>query len=962
MKRNVSLAIALFAGFGVACGDGGAGAISPGGAVADAGPVDGPIQLPACGAEDDGVACDDGDPCTEDDVCTAGACGGEPKTCAAARACHVGQCNPTSGACEEVPAEDGSGCDDGDLCTTGDACVAGVCTAGDPVVCDGSMTCVVGVCDPATGQCAGEAAPDGSACENECVFNGRCSGGECRGSRKLCPSAGDCREPLGCDPVAGCQYEHKEDGLRCSDDDVCTRGDQCENGVCVGQAIVCPEPPECKASICDEDQGCALVNVPDETECDDGNACTFESVCRSGECVATLGVECPVLPCMAANQCNPQTGRCAPVYEAPGTACNDQNTCTADEFCDCAEGTLNCEALFCGGGTKIPWTGTPCSEGICFTDVTSQAGITWTSRSQAPHSHAAGAVMADLDGDGWQDIAIVSETADLTLYINDQNGGFTDETARSGFSVVNTATTTWQAISAGDYDDDGDLDLYISFNGPNFLLQNDGTARFTDVTAASGTQDTRWSTGSVFGDMDGDGDLDLIVGNYVAKTGSFFPNHIAIDNSVFRNNGNGTFTDVAATLNLGGAGTGSPGASLIIAFTDFDQDGDADIMECNDFGQTVTPNRLYENDGSGRFTDVSAAWDADVELFCMGIAQGDYDRDLDFDYYHTSIGHHALLSGGRTRFLDRAARMGVLLENDDCFQSDKQAGWGAIMEDFDNDGWQDLFVVNGYITADATIFNPPEQENKLMKNPGFGRPFDDISKSAGVATVAEGRGLAAGDYDQDGDIDLLVINMIGAPELFRNDSVDQGRHLVIELEGQISNRFAPNALIEAEFENFTLIREYGIRPGYASSSPTEVYLGAGGELVAREVEVRWPSGIVSHHLEVPTNARVNIIEPTATVDYFEVRGMVTPNASLTATATVTNHAAAAQVVDLDVELWDADGNVYATQRTSPQISALTGRQVQVTIQVPSTIPSGALRWVASVSDTAGGVDQRQDLP
>jgi hypothetical protein len=945
-------------GFAVACGGGGEELPVP--TSPDAGPVDrGPAMV--CGSGSDGDACDDGDPCTTDDVCAAGVCEGAPKTCATDLACHTAACNPSTGACEETPVDDGAACDDGDLCTTDDTCVAGVCTAGDPVTCDGSTTCVVGVCNPDTGECEGEPAANGTSCENECVFNGRCSDGECRGSTRLCPSPGDCRIRLGCDPLQGCQYEHLEDGLDCSDDDVCTLGDQCEDGVCVGQPLVCPEPPACKASICDPEVGCALVDLPDETACDDGNECSFESVCRAGECVATQSVECRVRACMSTNTCNPDTGRCEPTYVSEGAACNDLNACTEGEFCNCVEAN-NCATLFCGGGTEIPWTGTLCSDDICFTDVTTQAGITWSAPSGAPHEHAAGAVMADLDGDGWQDIAIVGETQDLTLYLNDQAGGFTDETASSGFSVVNTATTTWQGISAGDYDDDGDLDLYVSFNGPNFLLENDGSAHFTDVTAASGTQDTRWSTGSVFGDMDEDGDLDLIVGNYVAKTGSFFPNHIAIDNSVFRNNGNGTFTDVAGTLNVGGAGTGSPGATLIVAFTDYDQDGDADIMECNDFGQTVTPNRLYENDGSGRFTEVSASEGADVELFCMGIAQGDYDRDLDFDYYHTSIGHHALLSQGRTGFTERAAQMGARLENDDCFQHEKQAGWGAIMEDFDNDGWQDIFVVNGYITADSSIKNPEEQENKLLKNPGFGRPFDDISKSAGVASTGEGRGLAAGDYDQDGDIDMLVINNIGPPELYRNDSRNQGRHLVVELEGQISNRFAPNAIIEAEFESFTLLREYGIRPGYASSSPTEVYLGADSELVAEQIEVLWPSGIVSRHLEVPTNARVNIVEPTATIDALEVPGAVSPNVQLTATATLTNHSATSQTVDLDLELWDADANVYLTERRSYDLSGLSTRRVHFDFRTPTTLPAGALRWVGSVSDSASAVDQREDRP
>lgn len=918
-----------------------------------------------CGEGADGRACDDGDPCTVDDVCVSGGCVGTPKSCPSSSACQVGACDPVTGACEERPATDGTRCEDGDLCTVGDACSAGACAPGEPVVCDGSATCVVGSCNPETGRCEGEPVADGTACENACVTRGRCSDGECEGRPILCDSPGDCRNLLGCDPQAGCLYESINEGLGCSDGDVCTHNDRCEDGACVGRELVCPEPPECKASICDPDDGCALADLPDGTECDDGNLCTFDTECEAGECVARAAVNCDTGPCIAVNSCNPATGRCEPQYEAAGTACNDQNQCTEDEFCKCAQED-NCANLFCGGGTEIPWTGTLCSDDICFTDVTQAAGITWESGSNARHAHAAGGVMADLDGDGWLDILLASETEAMTLYINDQSGGFTDETATAGLTVVNslvgTSSNTWQGVSAGDYDDDGDFDLYVSFNGPNFLLENDGTGSFTDVTAASGAQDYRWSTGSVFGDMDEDGDLDLIVGNYVAKRGSFFPNHIAIDNSVFRNNGDGTFTDVAATLNVGGAGTGRPGASLLIAFTDYDQDGDADILECNDFGQTVQPNKLYQNDGSGRFTDVSSAEGADVRLFCMGIAQGDYDRDLDFDYYHTSIGHHAFLSGGSNGFTDVAAVTQTRLENDDCFQFQKQAGWGAILEDLDNDGWQDLFVVNGYIVADSSITNPVEQENKVLKNLGFGQAFDDISKSAGVADTGDARGLMAGDYDRDGDVDVLVVNMTGPPHLYRNDSVNQGHHLVLGLEGRISNRFAPNAIITAEFESFTLIREYGVRPGYASPSPTEVYLGAGSEETARSIEVEWPSGIHSRIYAVPTDGRLELIEPEVTLEGFMVSGSLTTGARLTATATLTNHVATTRSVDLDVELWDSRDQVLSTVRESYIVDGLANEVVQVQVTAPSTLPSGPMRWVASVSDAAGATDQDEDLP
>ncbi len=899
----------------------------------------------------DGDACDDGAPCTDNDTCSAGECSGTPKVCDEGGACQEAVCNPATGACETQPADDGIACDDGDLCTRDDACVAGACEPGEAVVCDGTETCVVGVCNPDTGACEGEPAENGTACENACVTRGTCTSGECRGRPVLCPSAGPCQTGLGCDPIAGCQYENLEDGLSCADGESCTINDVCRDGACVGQELICPEPPTCKVSVCDEDLGgCALANVADGTPCDDDNKCTFETVCDEGTCIALREVECLASPCMLSNVCNPENGRCVSTYKADGESCSDNNICTVGE---------TCSERACQGGTKTPWTGVPCSEGICFTDVTTSAGITWTSGAVPIHDHAAVGAMADFDGDGWLDIVVGSENADLTLYINDQLGGFTDETATAGFAPSHANIFTLQGVAAGDYDGDGDLDLYVTANGDNILFQNDGQAVFTDVTAASGTQDTRWSTGAVFGDYDLDGDLDLYVGNYITPPSSF-PFHNGAANSLFRNNGDGTFTDVAGSLNIGGAGTSTQGTTLVVAFTDFDQDGDADLMDCNDFGGTVVRNQLYENDGTGKFTNVSAATGADVDLFCMGIAVGDWNRDELLDYYHTSIGRHSLLSGTPTStFRDVASGTGTRLEFDDCVPTDLQAGWATVLEDFDLDGWQDLFVANGYISAAASIRNPLDQQNKVLRNDGASGSFTDVSKSAGVATEHLGRGMAAGDYDKDGDIDVFVVNMKGAPELFRNDSPDQGRYLVLTLEGRLSPPHAPNALVTTRFSDFNALREYGVRPTYLSSSPTEIYIGAAEELYASEIEVRWPSGVESQLMGVGTNNRVTIKEPFVTIGQASLSGATAPGVQLTVTATLTNHLSLPTSVDLDVELWDDDNITHSTSASAHVVAGGSSKRVSVSVRAPDPLPVGGWKWVATVADGVGAVDQRE---
>ncbi|MEM1025710.1 MAG: FG-GAP-like repeat-containing protein [Myxococcota bacterium] len=942
MKRTGLL---MLAGFVFACGA--PSSPSPGNpdlgptVMTDAGPLD-------CSSLGDGAACDDGDPCTMDDACAGGRCVGAVLECPDdLDGCRVGTC--VDGACTLATAPDETPCDDGDLCTRTDVCMAGVCAGRDALNCDGSATCVVGSCDPATGECVGEPEADGTPCDNACVFNGSCRDGACVGVPNTCPAGASCEELRGCDPVVGCVYDVAEDGTRCDDDSLCTLSDRCEAGECVGDIFSCPQPPTCFEAFCDPEVGCVEQALPDGTACEDEDLCTVMTECSTGVCQSLVDVECALLPCMQGNECNPGTGACEPEYLVQGTFCDDGNLCTAGEFCDNND---------CRNGVKAPFSEPRCDDGVCFTDVTVQAGISFGNNGGRPkHNHASVAAIGDLDGDDDLDLLLVSEIEGPKFYRNDGNGHFTDRTAFADFTAVNTSTATVQGLAMGDYDNDGDLDLYFSSDGPNFLLRNDGSARFTNVTAAAGVDYSVWTAGASFGDYDGDGWLDLYVGGYIFGPGSRYPNHIGRNNRLFHNEGDGTFTEVAANLGIGGHGT-TAGTTLVTAITDFDGDGDMDLMDCNDFGQTVVPNRVYENDGSGNFTEVSAQKGLNATLFCMGIAIGDYDRDGDLDYYHTSIGRHELLENrGAAGFVDVAGPRGVKLQQDDCVPRLKAAGWGTFFEDFDNDGWPDLFVANGYIVAARAIDNALESENKLLLNQEGvtpGAAFLDASRSARIATDDLSRGAVAADFDRDGDVDLLVANMETGVELLRNDLANSHGWLIVALDGRVSNRDGVGAKVTVETIDGSQLREMGSTPSYLSPCTPEAHFGLGSQPEA-DIRVEWPSGLEQRWVEVDEGALVRIVESRISLDGYTAPTTAPPGQDMAVTVDFTEQAGIATSARVTVDLQQADGTVVAhLEQTLALLASASGR-ASFSVSIPAGA-SGPMRLFIEVEDF-GAFDQ-----
>ncbi len=529
---------------------------------------------------------------------------------------------------------------------------------------------------------------------------------------------------------------------------------------------------------------------------------------------------------------------------------------------------------------------------VTYVDVTDAAGIRFQHSSGArssllPEDMGSGAGFADIDNDGNIDLYIVnlpgafkqngnpvgSPTANV-LYRNNGDGTFTD--------ITKTAGVGHQGYGMGcvfaDYDGDGNIDLYVTNYGANVLYRNNGDGTFRDVTGTAGVGCELWSTGAAFADVDGDNDLDLYVCNYVTydlealeqmkeeslQSGKPVPSalnpHVfePQDNVFYRNNGDGTFTDVTAE-----AGVAAPGGrSMQAIFSDFDADNDLDLYVAND----TSVNYTYRNDGSGVFTDVSAeSWAADFRG-SMGLAAGDYDSDGDVDLFisHWVDEENALYrnllkeeeAAEHIRFVDESYTA-MLAE-----ASIKEIGWGTALFDYDNDGDLDIFVTNG--STFQELKRPQvliAQRDVLFRNEGDGT-FTDVSGITGIAVlpIRVGRGATFGDYDNDGDVDIFIVNNYARPTLLRNDGGNRNNWLHVQLIGTNANRNAVGAKIQVKTANRTQIREIYAGDSYMSSNSFIAEFGVGSATQVESVQVIWSNGDTHTLHNVPTNQRLRITQ------------------------------------------------------------------------------------------------------
>jgi hypothetical protein len=507
-----------------------------------------------------------------------------------------------------------------------------------------------------------------------------------------------------------------------------------------------------------------------------------------------------------------------------------------------------------------------------LTDVAGQAGLTHPTvyggidgKKYIVEVTGCGVAFFDYDNDGWLDVLVLSGTrlegappgATNRLYRNNRDGTFTDVTGPAGLTRAGWAS----AVTVGDYDNDGFDDLFVTYYGHNVLYHNNGDGTFTDVTAKAGLAEdaVRYGSGCTWVDYDRDGRLDLFVAYYLDTTLERLPRPgenpdcsfrgVPVNCGprglptgfarLYRNNGDGTFTDVSRASGVAEAKGSYP---MTATAADYDNDGWPDVYVACD----STQSWLFRNQHDGTFRQEAlergvAVSEDGFEQAGMGLAVGDYDLDGNLDIFktHFSDDTHGLYRGdGNGYFDDVTIRSGLGVET-------RYVGWGAGMVDLDNDGLPDLFLVTGSVYPEVERQNPayPFRTPRLVfRNLGGGR-FEELIDEAGpgVAAAHSSRGCAFGDFDNDGDVDVLVANMNEPPSLLRNDVTGSGHWLKVLLVGVKSNRSAIGARVVARYGGRAHAQEVTAQSSFYSANERRLHFGLGAATSA-DLEVRWPGG------------------------------------------------------------------------------------------------------------------------
>jgi hypothetical protein len=488
---------------------------------------------------------------------------------------------------------------------------------------------------------------------------------------------------------------------------------------------------------------------------------------------------------------------------------------------------------------------------LTFTNVTSAAGFNYThgySGTVGEERRCAGGVaVGDYNNDGWDDLYVVrGNIGPNLLFRNLGNGTFQEVGASAG---VNINAADGSGPTFGDYNGDGWLDLMIGGVGTTTprLYRNQANGTFTEVTVASGISTFLSTISCTWGDYDRDGDLDLFLSHW-GPIGS--PDHM------WRNNGNGTFTSVDSEIGLNILGEEGSDFTYTGNFVDINNDDWPDLLVASDFGRS----KVFLNDGDGTFTNVTSAVISDENG--MGAAVGDYDSDGDLDWFVSSVwdpngvpeGNWGV-SGNR---MYRNTGNGVF-EDATTAANVRQGwwGWGASFQDFDNDGRLDLLHVNGWNTVE---FDRDSTRLWFQNAPGT---FTERSFEMGLRDVMQGRGVGCFDYDHDGDLDIFIANNQQSPTLYRNDGGNAMKWLEVQLTGPAPNRQGIGARIFATANGVTQMRELRCASNYVSQDPAVAHFGLGNALVVSELRVEWPNGAVTVLNGIGANQKL-VLNPTAT--------------------------------------------------------------------------------------------------
>ena len=525
-----------------------------------------------------------------------------------------------------------------------------------------------------------------------------------------------------------------------------------------------------------------------------------------------------------------------------------------------------------------------------FVDVAAAAGLSAPtiyggveSKKYILESTGCGCAFIDYDNDGWMDIFLLCGTrigaappeATNRLYKNNRDGTFTDVTQKAGLHAIGWAS----GVCVGDYNNDGFEDMFCTYFGQNILYRNNGDGTFTDVTKAAGllNDQPRWGAGCSFLDYNRDGHLDLFVSNYVRFSIEHAPvpgentncnwKGIPVEcgprglptgwHSLYRNNGDGTFSDVSQ---LAGIARATQCYGMTVVAADLDEDGWPDIYVACD----STPSLLFMNNHDGTFREEGvlrgvALSDDGEEQAGMGVAIGDYDLDGHLDLFKTHFADDANVlyhNDGKGGFDDvtRASRVGV---------ETRYVCWGAGIVDLDNDGCPDLFMVTGNVYPEVER-KLPQYQNKtpraVFRNLG-NSTFEELIDAAGPGVAEEhcSRGCAFGDFDNDGDVDILIVNLNETPSLLRNDLSGNQNWIKVKLEGVKSNRSAIGARVLARYGGKTQAQSVLSQCSFYSCNDPRLHFGLGTHTTV-DLEVRWPNGMVEAFKRMPVNRLVTLRE------------------------------------------------------------------------------------------------------
>ncbi len=571
------------------------------------------------------------------------------------------------------------------------------------------------------------------------------------------------------------------------------------------------------------------------------------------------------------------------VVASSGSACQSTSVegqvpgeCSDDADND-ADGRIDCDDPDCSEATDCSDVGDDDDLGdddASGDDDSSGTDTTFVNRTEAAglfaddrDDHGAsgrGLAVADVNGDGWPDLYVAGRNSKgyevaSRLYLNQGDGSFADVTASWGLLAQmpggSGQPTSPIGASFADIDGDGDPDLFLTRHGLNQLLRNDGGV-FVDRTAEAGLSgDYLRSTSAAFADYDLDGDLDLYVVQFedLSLEGDELFEQRPPD-VLYRNEGNGTFTDVTSLL----PALQPPGAGFAASWGDFDEDGDADLYLANDHGRLIQGNQMFRNDGADgtewAFSLATNSCSCGLKLSAMGLAVGDYDRDDHLDLYITNLwndGGEVLLQGqGDGTFIDQSLAATALAG----LKGVRESSWGTQFLDYDRDGWLDLFVAFGS-WEDQEVQSP----NVLMHNEGGS--FGIVAASGMEEYSASSEGAVALDYDLDGCLDLAVQNSDGQPGLYRNRCTNSGTWVGFRLEGTAANRDAVGAIVRLQTSDGPQRRE--VRAGSSSvfsSSWKVLHFGIPEGEDVLGAEVTWPGGAVEV-LGVPeTGTYLRVVE------------------------------------------------------------------------------------------------------